>query len=163
MHRGILARLVSSSAAVSIILSGVLAGLTTAPARADDDFHHDRELHPHPGPGPHPHAGPGPGAWWHGDIHHFGEHDLGIWRGGRWFHGPHDGRPGWWWIVGGVWYFYPAPVYPFPNPYVPPGAVVPPPVQYYYYCGPAQAYYPQVGSCPVQWQAVPATAAAPPG
>ena len=29
------------------------------------------------------------------------------WEGGRWRHEVHDGRMGWWWDVGGVWYFYP--------------------------------------------------------
>lgn len=30
-----------------------------------------------------------------------------AWEGGRWHHEMHDGRMGWWWDVGGVWYFYP--------------------------------------------------------
>jgi hypothetical protein len=29
------------------------------------------------------------------------------WGGGRWRHEVHNGRDGWWWDVGGVWYFYP--------------------------------------------------------
>jgi len=29
------------------------------------------------------------------------------WEGGRWRHEVHNGRPGWWWDVGGVWYYYP--------------------------------------------------------
>jgi hypothetical protein len=29
------------------------------------------------------------------------------WRDGRWHHAMHDGRDGWWWDVGGFWYFYP--------------------------------------------------------
>ena len=32
------------------------------------------------------------------------------WEGGRWRHEVHNGRNGWWWDVGGVWYFYPAPM-----------------------------------------------------
>jgi len=100
--------------------------------------------------------------WWHDDIHRFHEHDLGVWRTGRWFHGPHDGRPGWWWIVGGVWYFYPAPVYPYPDPYVPPVAVTPAAPQYYYWCRVPAGYYPQVPACRVPWQAVPAVAPAVP-
>ena len=81
---------------------------------------------------------------WHGDIRHFHEHDLVVWRGGRWVHGWHVGRFGWWWTVPGGWYFYPAPVYPYPDPYVPPVVAVqpvPPPVaqaqpqaQTWYYC-----------------------------
>ncbi len=130
----------------ALLVAGALAGLLTAPARADD-FHRDRdERHA----GPRPHRAPGP--WWHGDIHHFQDRDFGIWRGGRWFHGPHGGRAGWWWIVGGVWYFYPAPVYPYPDPYTPPVVAAPP--QTYYWCPNPAGYYPQVPACPVPWQAV---------
>ncbi|MBV9529961.1 MAG: hypothetical protein JO283_02505 [Bradyrhizobium sp.] len=32
------------------------------------------------------------------------------WEGGRWRHEAHDGRMGWWWDVGGVWYYYPQPI-----------------------------------------------------
>ena len=31
---------------------------------------------------------------------------------------------GWWWVVGGVWYFYPSPVYPYPSPWEPPPVVI---------------------------------------
>jgi len=30
-----------------------------------------------------------------------------AWRNGRWRQAERDGRFGWWWDVGGVWYFYP--------------------------------------------------------
>jgi hypothetical protein len=48
----------------------------------------------------------------HGPIvaHDFGGHPYRgrlAWEGGRWHHEMHDGRMGWWWDVGGVWYFYP--------------------------------------------------------
>ncbi len=33
-----------------------------------------------------------------------------AWEGGRWHHEVHDGRDGWWWDVGGVWYYYPQPM-----------------------------------------------------
>jgi len=33
-----------------------------------------------------------------------------AWEGGRWHHEVHNGRPGWWWDVGGVWYYYPQPM-----------------------------------------------------
>jgi hypothetical protein len=33
-----------------------------------------------------------------------------AWEGGRWHHEVHNGRDGWWWDVGGVWYFYPQPM-----------------------------------------------------
>ena len=107
-----------------------------------------------------------------GDIARFHEHDWQVWRGGRWLHAQHGGRWGWWWVVGGVWYFYPAPVYPYPDPYVPPPASIvtpsasnppPPPVpQNWYYCDGAKAYYPYVATCPGGWRSVPATPNQPP-
>jgi hypothetical protein len=84
---------------------------------------------PHPGgpPGPHPggpagpHVGPaahvGPGAHVaHGGpmpSRMFGGHAYRghlAWEGGRWHHEMHNGRMGYWWDVGGVWYYYPQPV-----------------------------------------------------
>jgi hypothetical protein len=104
---------------------------------------------------------------WHGDIARFHEHDWNVWRGGRWTRARHDGRLGWWWVVGPSWYFYPSPVYPYPNPWEPPptvlvtppvGVVPPaPPTQYWYYCEASRAYYPYVATCPGGWQQVAAT------
>jgi hypothetical protein len=108
---------------------------------------------------------------WHGDIHRFHERDIHRWRGGHWYHGHHGSRLGWWWIVGGVYYWYPSPIYPYPDPYTPPVVVVPPaapqppapppvaqaPASTWYYCDAAQAYYPYVAECPGGWRAVPAT------
>src|SRR5579863_4938506 len=37
-------------------------------------------------------------------------HGRLAWGGGRWHHEMHNGRMGWWWDVGGVWYFYPQPM-----------------------------------------------------
>jgi hypothetical protein len=34
-------------------------------------------------------------------------HGRLAWGGGRWRHEMHNGRLGWWWDVGGAWYFYP--------------------------------------------------------
>lgn len=96
---------------------------------------------------------------WHGDIRHFHEHDRHIWREGRWRHGRHDGRLGWWWVVGSAWYFYPAPVYPYPDPFLPPAVAVPPPARYWYYCEATRNYYPYVSTCPGRWTLVPATPA----
>lgn len=103
-------------------------------------------------------------AQWHDrDIRHFRDHDFGRWRGGRWVHGPHGGRNGWWWVVGGTWYFYPAPVYPYPDPYVPPvaaapgpplPAAAPPPPAQYYFCDRPRGYYPYVAACRVPWRVV---------
>ena len=64
-----------------------------------------------------------------------------AWEGGRWHHEVHDGRPGWWWDVGGVWYYYPQPMEGPPSyvsedyaddigPEGPPVAYAPPPPGY---------------------------------
>jgi hypothetical protein len=112
----------------------------------------------------------------HGDIHYFHEHDYDAWRAGVWFHGFHDGRDGWWWRTGGLWYYYPAPIYPYPDPYTPPTVVVEQqapavvvapgvaptaPPTYVYYCGNPAGYYPYVPECPGGWQKVASTGAAP--
>jgi hypothetical protein len=34
-------------------------------------------------------------------------HGQLAWRDGRWHHTTRNGRDGWWWDVGGYWYFYP--------------------------------------------------------
>jgi hypothetical protein len=34
-------------------------------------------------------------------------HGQLAWRDGRWHHATRNGRDGWWWDVGGFWYFYP--------------------------------------------------------
>lgn len=121
----------------TLILSLLLVPLLSSPAFAQHDDH------------------------WHGDIHHFHDYDFGRWRGGSWFHGFHGGRNGWWWIVGDGWYFYPAPVYPYPDPYVPPTiAVVPSAPSAWYYCANPPGYYPYVPQCFSPWQPVPATSAA---
>ncbi len=99
---------------------------------------------------------------WGGDIHRFHERDLHTWRGGRWHRGHHEGRLGWWWIVGPTWYYYAAPVYPYPDPYTPPTVVVEtvqavptaPAVQRYWYCTNPQGYFPYVPLCYDAWQRV---------
>lgn len=97
------------------------------------------------------------------DIHRFRAYDYDVWRHGRWVHGAHDGRFGWWWSVGGLWYFYNAPIYPYPDPYRPPAVIVeppppaasgPPPAQTWYYCDNPQGYYPYVTSCQTEWRPV---------
>ncbi len=107
-------------------------------------------------------AGPQNGLRWHGDIRHFHQGDYGQWRSGHWFHGRHGGRLGWWWMVGPVWYFYPAPVYPYPDPFQPPAVGVPLapsslPPQFWYYCDNPSGYYPYVPRCRGNWRALPAT------
>ena len=128
-----------------------MAGLCLAASTATGCFAEPARPHP-------PRAGHPPPPAWRGDIARFHEHDWGVWRGGRWAHQPHDGRLGWWWVAGGVWYLYPSPVYPYPNPWEPPPPVVlmppagvtlsPPPTQYWYFCDAAPGYYPYVATCP---------------
>jgi hypothetical protein len=111
------------------------------------------------GEGWHRHEGP---HWGHDDIAPFHKGDLDWWRAGHWFHGEHFGRLGWWWVVGGMWYFYPAPVYPYSDPYVSPAVVTqaPPPsltqspLQYWYYYPSAKGYYPHVADCLEGWTPV---------
>jgi hypothetical protein len=43
------------------------------------------------------------GRTYHGRVYH----GRLAWRHGRWHHGWRNGRFGWWWDVGGLWYFYP--------------------------------------------------------
>ncbi len=71
--------------------------------------------------------------YWHGgDMRYFHVHDYPVWRTGRWQQSWHDGRWGWWWLVGSSWYFYPRPIYPYPDPYLPPTVVVQPQPQVIY-------------------------------
>ena len=102
------------------------------------DGHHDWA--PHPG--------------WRGTIFQL---DIGYWRGGHWWHGPYLGEPGWWWIVGPDWYWYPRPIYPYPSPYLPAGTAP----GFWYYCDAYRQYYPYVGACPSGWRAVPVGAPPP--
>ena len=37
-------------------------------------------------------------------------HGRFSWEQGRWHHTTRKGQLGWWWDVGGVWYFYPEPI-----------------------------------------------------
>ncbi|HKW52935.1 MAG TPA: hypothetical protein VJO12_04525 [Stellaceae bacterium] len=134
-----LARSLSLLAAAAVALGAV------APALADDYRHHDERRFEQRHDG-----------WHDRDIHRFHERDFARWQHGRWFHGRHDGRPGWWWIAGGTWYFYPKPIYPFPDPYLPPVVAGPRVANAWYFCPPSQAYYPYTASCPVPWQVVPA-------
>jgi hypothetical protein len=77
-------------------------------------------IHPGPAhPNLHPTQGPGHGPQGariaHGALpsHNFGGHVYHgrlAWGRGRWHHEVRNGRDGWWWDVGGVWYFYPQPI-----------------------------------------------------
>lgn len=121
----------------------ILAASAAAPALADPHDWHDHGWQDH--------------GWHDHDIHNFRGPDFDRWRGGHWYHGWHEGHLGWWWQVGPVWYSYPQPVYPYPDPYVPPYvAQAAPSSSVWYYCPPSRAYYPYVPTCPVPWQIVPA-------
>jgi hypothetical protein len=92
------------------------------------------------------------------DVRAFNEHDRAVWRSGRWHQGWYGGRFGWWWFVGGAWYLYDAPFYPYPltvsevvfsdpamaapapQPVIQPGAA-------WYYCDNPPGYYPYVTVC----------------
>lgn len=95
----------------------------------------------------------------HRDFGHFTSFENRTWTAGRWNHGWHNGRLGWWWFAGGIWYFYDAPIYPYPayvsDYYVDEGAYGP--GSYWYYCSNPAGYYPYVQSCGTPWQPVPAT------
>jgi hypothetical protein len=126
------------------------------------------------------------------DYHHWGVGERELWRAGGWRHQEYMGRYGYWWVVGGVWYFYDTPVYPYPLvvpeimfnapvqvqqvvpvvPTVPVREVVvqqPAPsfrpqiqVQNWYFCENPRGYSPYVSSCPSGWQTVPANGPTPP-
>jgi len=139
-----------SKAGVGILVLGALA-LVSGPVRAQHEGRGHEEVHV---------------ERFHGDIGRFHEHDWAVWHSGRWFHGDHGGRLGWWWVAGGVWFFYPYPIYPYPDPYLPPDLPVPaeplpPTPTNWYYCQSAQNYYPYVTACPEGWRAVPAKPAMP--
>lgn len=143
-------------------LAALIGALVLVPAfvqpSAAEDERERRERQEHREHGREEHREERREDWHGGDIHRFHEHDFDTWRGGAWFHGEHEGRAGWWWRVGPSWYFYAAPVYPYPDPYVPPVVVAPPatPAQYWYYCPNPQGYYPYVPQCFAPWQPVPA-------
>ena len=126
-------------------LGAALCAMLVQPAQAQ---HRDRDFHRH--------------NFYGRDFHHFAPRERQVWQGGRWTHGWHDNRFAWWWITGGGWYQYPAPVYPYPT-YVPPAVIVQspvpgglPPAQFWYYCASPPGYYPYVPTCSVPWRQVPA-------
>jgi hypothetical protein len=133
-------------AVTAVLLAlGAVAPALAQERRHDDDRRDDRRFEQRRDEG-----------WRDRDIHRFGERDFARWQHGRWYGGRHDGRAGWWWIVGDTWYFYPRPIYPYPDPYVPPAIAGAPAANAWYYCPPSQAYYPYAATCPVPWQVVPA-------
>ena len=88
-----------------------------------------------------------------GPVGRLGRRDLDRWRGGHWFHGRRGRRLGWWWFAGGFWYWYPSPIYPYPDyasqDYVSGGGEV------WYRCEDPPGFYPYLQSCPSGWEPVP--------
>jgi hypothetical protein len=158
-----------------IILSALLLGSTVlmaAPSLAAPrphpraNFHHVIVRHPHRFVLRH-------------DFHHFTPAERRWWIRGHWRHRWWHGRYGWWWNVGGIWYFYNAPVYPYPtvvssdyydedyddedydnsgsdnDQYGPPGSEGGAGV--WYHCSKPEGYYPYVKNCSGGWEQVPAT------
>lgn len=94
------------------------------------------------------------------DFAHFSPQDRSLWQGGAWRHVMHNGYLGWWWVIGDSWFYYPAPIYPYPL-YVGPEyyydyySYYPAPSYYWYHCEDPLGYYPNVQMCNVPWEAVP--------
>jgi hypothetical protein len=86
------------------------------PAKAAPGRPAVQAVRPGPGrPGPVPGRGPQDARFARGALpsHNFGGHAYHgrlAWEGGRWRHEMRNGRDGWWWDVGGAWYFYPQPM-----------------------------------------------------
>jgi hypothetical protein len=108
----------------TIVISFVSAlSLLACAAQAQQQPQQQPQHHAPPGPphGPppqmarqaHPPGGRGPDVRFaRGAVvgRDFGGHSYRgrvAWETGRWRHEIHNGRDGWWWDVGGVWYFYP--------------------------------------------------------
>jgi hypothetical protein len=89
------------------------------PGQAKQGAPAGRQAIPQQGPGQQVRRPPGPGPQGQRVVRgnfptrNFGGHPYRgrlAWEGGRWRHEMHNGRFGWWWDVGGVWYFYPQPM-----------------------------------------------------
>lgn len=125
-----------------------LVGLLMLPGLAADGLAAERDLRWSQNRGAH--------REWRNE-NHSPRHQHAPHHSGRWHHGHHDGRIGWWWIVGGARTFYPN--RDFSYPYRPPAYVPAPPPpagEYWYYCASPAGYYPYVARCRVAWQRVPA-------
>jgi hypothetical protein len=114
-------------------------------------------------------GGGGRGGWGArfgpGPVGRFGPRDFAAWRGGFWWHGYRGARFGWWWFANGFWYWYDAPVYPYPanvaDYYVPSDSYAPAgPI--WYYCANPAGYYPTVHACPSGWQPIQPSEGQPP-
>jgi hypothetical protein len=113
------------------------------------------------------HAAHGGGGGFHGGGFHGGgfhrgvaggHHAYGYGHRGRWYHGWHGGRYGWWAIGPGLaWAYYDYPwwgsypgydYYGYSQPYA---------SQTWYYCSDPAGYYPYVTQCNTGWLPVPAS------
>jgi hypothetical protein len=100
---------------VLVSLVSIVSALSlSAQAEEPRDAHRGAgPMHPGPGrPGPGRPGGPAGDRFAHGGLpgRSFGGHAYHghlAWGGGRWHHEIRNGRDGWWWDVGGAWYFYP--------------------------------------------------------
>ncbi len=99
------------------------------------------------------------------DVRYFNDREWARWRGGYWQRDYYDGRFGWWFDVGGVYYPYAAPIWPYPltvAPLVaadavdtPPPAMPIPPLpalpHVAYHCTSPTGFYPAVDACNAGW------------
>lgn len=92
---------------------------------------------------------------WRGDIVRFNEYDRDYWRSGHWEQSAYNGIYGWWWVLGISRYAYAEPVFPYPDPFIPPTVSVSSTTPYWYYCAEPAGYYPYVATCATYWQQVP--------
>ncbi len=102
------------------------------------------------------------------DVRAFNGRELASWRGGFWRHDYYDGRFGWWYDVGGVFYPYAAPVWPYPltvapliyadlpaSPPPPPGVPTLPALpRVAYHCASPAGFFPAVAGCDTGWVAL---------
>jgi len=153
------------------ILLACCAILAAAPSLAQDEGIHRPVSHPRPAPfragvrfvhpGFHPlHSL----VIAHRDFAHFSPVERAAWTRGQWLHRWYHGRYGWWWNAGGVWFWYDAPVYPYPtvvSDYYYEDQDASQGSGYWYYCGNPAGYYPYVRSCRGPWE--PVTPQPPPG
>lgn len=149
-------------------LAGAALSLSVPSFAADRDRHRDRARAGHHGQGHGDRVVRGQGPrrhlvrnkrFGHGPVLKLSVGDRGRWRVGRWWHGRRHGRVGWWWLTGGIWYWYPDRVGAYPAEvsttavydYAPEGRSD----DSWYYCENPQGYYPYVQSCNVDWKPVP--------
>jgi len=87
------------------------------------------------------------------DFDHFTSSERESWRHGNWHHGHHHGHFGWWFIVDNFWFFYDAPIYPYPLyvSYYYDDAYYGDRDYYWYWCDDPRGYYPYVQECYGPW------------